>query len=82
MKILVYKDNLSTGRGADKAVRNFAVGLAERGHDVALMEQAQFAEWLALGENAPKFDVLSLPIGAALVNDAAWKVVEAVNSWI
>ena len=39
MKIVVYKDNLSTGRGADRAVRNFAAGLAERGHSVSLMEK-------------------------------------------
>lgn len=43
MKIAVYKDNLSTGRGADRAVRNFAAGLAERGHDVALFEKADLA---------------------------------------
>ena len=43
MKIAVYKDNLATGRGADRAVRNFAAGLAERGHDVSLMEKAEFA---------------------------------------
>ncbi len=42
MRIAVYKDNLSTGRGADSAVRNFAAGLGERGHDVALMEKADF----------------------------------------
>ncbi len=42
MRIAVYKDNLSTGRGADGAVRNFAAGLGERGHDVALMEKAEF----------------------------------------
>ena len=42
MRIIVYKDNLSTGRGADSAVRNFADGLAERGHEVALMEKAEF----------------------------------------
>ena len=42
MKIAVYKDSLSTGRGADRAVRNFAAGLAERGHAVALMEKDEF----------------------------------------
>lgn len=42
MKIVVYKDNLSTGRGADRAVRNFAAGLAERGHHVSLMEKDEF----------------------------------------
>lgn len=39
MKIGIYKDNLSTGRGADRAVRNFAAGLAERGHDIVLFEK-------------------------------------------
>ena len=29
MRIAVYKDSLSTGRGADRAVRNFAAGLAD-----------------------------------------------------
>ena len=43
MKIAVYKDNLSTGRGADRAVRNFAAGLAERGHSVALFERAELS---------------------------------------
>ena len=42
MRIAVYKDNLSTGRGADSAVKNFAAGLRERGHDVALMEKDEF----------------------------------------
>ena len=41
MRILVYKDNLSTGRGADRAVRNFAAGMEERGHDVALSEKKE-----------------------------------------
>lgn len=41
MKIAVYKDNLSTGRGADRAVRNFAAGLIERGYEVALFEKAE-----------------------------------------
>lgn len=53
MRIAVYKDNLSTGRGADRAVRNFAAGLAERGHDVALFEKADLAA--RLGE---KWDVI------------------------
>ena len=39
MKLAVYKDNLSTGRGADRAVKNFAAGLAARGHAVALFEK-------------------------------------------
>ena len=39
MKLAVYKDNLSTGRGADRAVKNFAAGLAARGHSVALFEK-------------------------------------------
>ncbi len=46
MRILVYKGNLSTGRGADRAVRNFAAGLAERGHDVALSEKKELGERL------------------------------------
>lgn len=37
MKILLYKDNLSTGRGADHAVCSLADGLAERGYDVTLV---------------------------------------------
>ena len=55
MRIAVYKDNLSTGRGADRAVRNFAAGLAERGYDVALMEKAEFLETL---ESGGRFDVI------------------------
>ena len=47
MKIAVYKDNLSTGRGADRAVRNFAAGLAERGHSVVLFERAELSARLA-----------------------------------
>ncbi len=47
MRIAVYKDNLSTGRGADRAVRNFAAGLTERGHDVALFEKRELAARLA-----------------------------------
>jgi len=55
VKIAVYKDSLSTGRGADRAVRNFAAGLAERGHAVALMERAEFLERVIGGE---PFDVV------------------------
>lgn len=43
MRIAVYKDNLSTGRGADRAVRNFAAGLAERGHEAILFEKGELA---------------------------------------
>ena len=50
MKIAVYKDSLSTGRGADRAVRNFAAGLSERGHDVALMEKAEFFSRVIYGD--------------------------------
>ena len=46
MRIAVYKDSLATGRGADRAVRNFAAGLAERGHDVALFEKGELAQRL------------------------------------
>ncbi len=57
MKIAVYKDNLSTGRGADGAVKNFAAGLAERGHEVSLMEKDEFlARVLNMSDNA--FDVI------------------------
>jgi len=60
VKIVVYKDCLSTGRGADAAVRNFAAGLAERGHNVALMEKVEFLSKIlepnATGEDA--FDVI------------------------
>lgn len=52
LKIAVYKDNLSTGRGADRAVRNFAVALEERGYDVTLFEKAELAARLE-----EKFDV-------------------------
>ena len=59
MKIAVYKDSLSTGRGADTAVKNFADGLAERGHSVALMEKAEFLSRV-LGPDAADdaFDVV------------------------
>jgi glycosyltransferase involved in cell wall biosynthesis len=60
MKIAVYKDSLATGRGADRAVRNFAAGLAERGHDVSLLEKGEFLSQMAAcekGERDP-FDVI------------------------
>ena len=47
MRIAVYKDSLSTGRGADRAVRNFAAGLAGRGHDAVLFEKAALSARLA-----------------------------------
>lgn len=53
MKIAVYKDNLSTGRGADRAVRNFAAGLSELGHEVVLFEKPELE--VRLGET---FDVI------------------------
>ena len=52
MRIAVYKDSLSTGRGADRAVRNFAAALAGRGHDVALFERGELEARLAA-----RFDV-------------------------
>ena len=60
MKIAVYKDNLATGRGADRAVRNFAAGIAERGHAVALMEKAEFSARIlgTDGLTAESFDVI------------------------
>jgi glycosyltransferase involved in cell wall biosynthesis len=39
VKICVYKDSLSVGRGADKAVKNFAAALFECGHDARLVER-------------------------------------------
>lgn len=47
MKLCVYKDSLSVGRGADRAVKNFAAALAERGHDVVLVERGGFAAALS-----------------------------------
>lgn len=46
MRLAVYKDNLSTGRGADRAVRNFAADMAERGHEITLFEKAMLIEQL------------------------------------
>ncbi len=42
MKVAVYKDCLSTGRGADRAVRSLAAGLAARGYDVSPLERDEF----------------------------------------
>ena len=47
MRIAIYKDCLSTGRGADRAVRNFAAGIAERGHDTVLFEKNELVPRLA-----------------------------------
>jgi len=62
VKIVVYKDNLSTGRGADRAVRNFAAGLAERGHSVSLMEKDEFfSRVIGMGDEAlgdGSFDII------------------------
>ena len=64
MKIAVYKDNLSTGRGADRAVKNFAAGLAERGLEVSLMEKAEFFARVlnrpaaASGDTRDAFDII------------------------
>lgn len=73
VKIAVYKDNLSTGRGADRAVGNFAAGLAERGHAVALMEKAEFRDRVldaGNGEHVDKdsFDVI-VPTGSNEIVD-------------
>ena len=46
MRLAVYKDNLSTGRGADRAVKNFAADMAARGHDVILFEKNELADRL------------------------------------
>ena len=60
MRIAVYKDNLSTGRGADRAVRNFAAGLSERGHEVSLMEKGEFLARMSESgtDGAGRFDVI------------------------
>ena len=47
MRVAIYKDSLSTGRGADRAVRNFAAGIAERGHDTVLFEKDELSTRLA-----------------------------------
>ena len=47
MRIAVYKDNLSTGRGADRAVMNFAEAIKGRGHDVALLDKNEFSRLLS-----------------------------------
>ena len=39
MRIGIYKDTLANNRGADRAVRNLANALAERGHDAVLFEK-------------------------------------------
>lgn len=59
MRIAIYKDSLSTGRGADRAVKNFAASLAGLGHDAVLFEKGALAgklreEWdvvVATGSN-------------------------------
>ena len=43
MKIGIYKDTFANNRGADIAVKNLAVGLGERGHNVTRLEKTQFA---------------------------------------
>ena len=43
MKLCVYKDSLSVGRGADKAVKNFAAAMSARGHEVRLVERGGLA---------------------------------------
>ena len=47
VRLCVYKDSLSVGRGADKAVKNFAAALSARGHDVRLVERDGLAAALA-----------------------------------
>ena len=53
MKLCVYKDSLSVGRGADKAVKNFAAAMSARGHEVSLVERGGLAA--ALGEKWDAF---------------------------
>ena len=53
MKLCVYKDSLSVGRGADKAVKNFAAAMSARGHEVRLVERGGLAA--ALGEKWDAF---------------------------
>ena len=44
MKIAIYKDTFANNRGADIAVKNLAVGLGERGHNVTRLDKTQFVE--------------------------------------
>ncbi len=44
MKILVYKDNLEAGRGADRAVKAFAAAMSARGHEMVLFDKSRFTE--------------------------------------
>ena len=53
MKLCVYKDSLSVGRGADKAVKNFAAAMSARGQEVRLVERGGLAA--ALGEKWDAF---------------------------
>ena len=41
MRIALYKDTLANNRGADRAVRNLAAGLVERGHEAVLFEKPE-----------------------------------------
>ena len=41
MRIALYKDTLANNRGADRAIRNLAAGLAERGHEAVLFEKPE-----------------------------------------
>ena len=43
VRLCVYKDSLSVGRGADKAVKNFAAAMSARGHAVRLVERGELA---------------------------------------
>ena len=53
VRLCVYKDSLSVGRGADKAVKNFAAAMSARGHAVRLVERGGLAA--ALGEKWDAF---------------------------
>ena len=43
MKIAIYKDTFANNRGADIAVKNLAVGLGGRGHEVTLFDKTEFS---------------------------------------
>ena len=53
VRLCVYKDSLSVGRGADRAVKNFAAAMSARGHEVRLVERGGLAA--ALGEKWDAF---------------------------
>ena len=67
MNVLIYKDNLSTWRGADHLICSIASSLAERGHEITIATSpGAFGSAFQVSDNVHKVEVAEVDVRALL----------------